>query len=352
MARIVVVAPGRGTYNRSELNYLGRFANHPNYSKRQDLLSRADAMRKAKDRPLVSELDQATAYSPRTHLPGENASGLIFTCTAADFAMLDSQHEIAAVLGNSMGWYSTLYTGGALSFEDAFKVVDTMGYHQKGNVVGGQIIYPVVDESWQYAPEREAAMEETIAAIASRGEEFWVGLSIRLGGFRVLAGTAKGVKALLDELPGLRLGANDYPFQLARHGAFHTHLMQQASRHGFQELGGSQWLNPKVPMIDGRGYVWRPHATVFEELASYTLGHQVLEPYDFSASVRAALREYNPDHLVLLGPGETLGGAIAHVIISERWRGIDDKRAFQAAQKSETPPLIAMNRPDQAERVI
>jgi hypothetical protein len=66
--------------------------------------------------------------------------------------------------------------------------------------------------------------------------------------------------------------------------------------------------------------------------------------------VRVALRAFGPDHLVLLGPGETLGGAIAQVLILERWRGIDSKTAFLARQ-AENPFLISMSRRDQSARV-
>lgn len=352
MARLVVIAPGRGSYNRTELNYINRFEDHPEFDVRQDLLDRADTMRAALGRPTISELDGAEAYSSARHLPGENASGLIFTCAAADYAMLAPEHKIAAVLGNSMGWYITLYTGGVFSFEDAFRVVDTMGWLQKGNLIGGQVIYPIVDDNWQVDPEREERALQVVENIAARGEDNWVGLSIRLGGLLVFAGTNRGVKALLTELPKVNLGNNEYPFQLARHSAFHTHLMQSASDHGLRHLGDLPWGMPSVPMIDGSGRLWRGYQTEAQALRNYTLIDQVVEPYDFTASVRVALREFNPDHLVLLGPGESLGGAIAQVMIMEGWRGIRNRQDFLAAQKSDKPPLISMNRPDQAVHVI
>ena len=352
MARLVVIAPGRGSYNRGELSYLSRFKEHPNHAQRQALLARADRLRAEAGRVSISELDGAEHYSSARHLPGENASALIFTCSAADYALLAERHRVVGVLGNSMGWYSTLYTGGALDFDDAFRVVDTMGSYQKGNIQGGQLIYPVVDENWQPSPEREAAVARALEEVNALGADHWVGLSIRLGGNLVLAGTDAGVKAMLGMLPKVKIGANEYPFQLARHSAFHTPIMEGASQRGKQELADIRWRQPKVPMIDGRGHLWRPFQTVEASLADYTFGHQVVAPYDFSTSIRVALRELNPDHLVLLGPGESLGGAIAQVMIAERWRGIQSRADFVAAQKSDAPPLISMNRPEQAELAI
>ena len=351
MARLVLIAPGRGSYNRGELGYLRRFSEHPAFPRRQQLFDRADALRDALGRPTISLMDGAEAYSPALHLPGENASSLIFTCSAADRALISQDHRIAAVLGNSMGWYTTLFSGGALDFDNAFQVVETMAHFQKRNIRGGQIIYPVVDDNWLPRPDLEAEVHRLMEDLA-REEQTWVGLSIRLGGFLVLAGTDQGLKQLLNRLPKIRMGPNDYPFQLPRHSAFHTKLMREASDNGLYLLHNIHWKQPTIPMIDGRGHIWGPHHTDPQTLKSYTLQHQVLEPFDFSRAVRVALREYNPDHLVLLGPGETLGGAIAQVMIAERWRGIDSREAFKQAQQSETPPLIAMNRPDQARLVI
>ena len=50
------------------------------------------------------------------------------------------------------------------------------------------------------------------------------------------------------------------------------------------------------------GRTFSPWSTDLDALRDYTLGHQVTEPYDFTASVRVALREFAPDHLVLPGP--------------------------------------------------
>ena len=352
MARLVVIAPGRGSYNRTELGYLKRYANHPRAGERQRLVAMADAARLRAKRIAISELDEASAYSAKLHLPGENASSLIFTCAAADLALIDDGHEIVATCGNSMGWYIALYAGGALDFTYAFDLIETMGHFQKNHIIGGQIIYPVIDDDWRHDAKREAAMEESLRSVREGGADCWVGPSIRLGGFRVLAGTDAGIQALLRELPRVKLGANEYPFQLARHSAFHTELMRETSRRALYQLNSLAWRDPLIPMIDGNGRSWRPHRSPATALRDYTLSDQVTRVYDFTASLRVAIREHNPDHLVLLGPGETLGGAIAHVIIAEGWRGIDCKDAFLAAQKGAQPPLIAMNRADQARLII
>jgi [acyl-carrier-protein] S-malonyltransferase len=82
-------------------------------------------------------------------------------------------------------------------------------------------------------------------------------------------------------------------------------------------------------MIDGRGAIWRPGAVNPIDLWSYTLGHQVVKPYDFTAAIRVAARELMPDVFIVLGPGNTLGGAVAQSLIACNWRGMHDKDSFK-----------------------
>ncbi len=49
----------------------------------------------------------------------------------------------------------------------------------------------------------------------------------------------------------------------------------------------------------------------------------------------------------LLGPGDTLGGAIAQALIAIGWRGLRSKQDFQEVQASDSPFLLAMGREDQ-----
>ena len=97
MKTAVVVCPGRGTYNKTELGWLGRhFAD-------KALLARFDAMRAEAGRPTLSELDGAASYSISTHTRGDNASGLIYAATLGDFAAIGDDIRVVAVTGNSMG---------------------------------------------------------------------------------------------------------------------------------------------------------------------------------------------------------------------------------------------------------
>ena len=94
-------------------------------------------------------------------------------------------------------------------------------------------------------------------------------------------------------------------------------------------------------MIDGRGYIWSPFSTDISELHKYTLSYQVKKPYNFSSAITVAMKEFCPDKLVLLGPGNTLGSAVGQIIIQNKWQDIDSKFAFTKKQKID-PYLISM----------
>jgi acyl transferase domain-containing protein len=286
-------------------------------------------------------MDRADAIQSAWHVAGENASILTMACTLADADALRDV-SVAAVIGNSMGWYTALAVAGALPLADGLRLVETMGQYQAANVVGGQVLYPLVDEAWRPAPCTE--LEQALAEIP---DLHW---SIRLGGQAVLGGSPAAVSALVKRLPPRRIGDRDAPLQLPLHSAFHTPLMAETSRRAQVELADLAWSAPAVPLVDGRGRVWHPREASPGALRDYTLGEQVVAPFDFTASVRVAVGEFAPDALVLLGPGGNLGGPTAQALIACHWHNLRSRQDFARAQE-ESPLVLAMARPEQRARV-
>lgn len=335
--RIVVVCPGRGSYTKETMGYLRAHGAHV-----ADVLRDLDERRRALNEPTISDLDGAETFKASLHTRGEHASSLIYACAYADFMAIDRERfDIVAVTGNSMGWYLAMVCGGALDTAAGFDVVNTMGSMMKDEIIGGQVIYPLCDDHWAPSPEKMTAVENTIAKIRKNGLGE-VHLSIRLGGFVVLGADKNGVAALLKELPK----TGDYPFQLINHAAFHTPLLAETSRHAFERLPPAPFRKPTIPLIDGRGFVWTPYSTDRAALYQYTLGHQVVEPYDFTRAITVALKEFAPDQIVLLGPGGSLGGSIGQILIQNDWKSLKSKEAFADLQNRD-PFLIAMGRPEQ-----
>ena len=335
MKTAVVICPGRGTYGKAELGSLAQ------YFKDAGLLAQFDARRAALGQETLTALDEASAYSVAKHTRGDNASALIYAATIADFAALQGV-EVLAVTGNSMGWYSALVCAGALTAQNGFVVVNTMGTLMQQHLIGGQLIHPFVDEGWHRDPARKAALLALAAEIDARAGHS-LALSINLGGMLVLAGNEAGLAAFEAAVP---VAQARFPMRLANHAAFHTGLQAPVAALGRGALPATMFAQPKYPLIDGRGAVWWPHATDTNALWDYTLGHQVTAPYDFTHVITIAAREFAPDLYIITGPGTTLGGAVAQSLILANWRGLMSKSDFQAAQHAE-PFLISMGMDDQ-----
>jgi [acyl-carrier-protein] S-malonyltransferase len=250
--------------------------------------------------------------------------------------------DITAVTGNSMGWYSALACAGALTPENGFEVVNTMGTLMQTHLIGGQIIHPFTDENWLPNPARKTELLNITAEINTRPNHS-LALSIDLGGMLVLAGNEQGLKAFEATVPPEQ---GRFPMRLANHAAFHTTLQAPVAALGRAALPVTLFQQPSKPMIDGRGAIWWPRATDTQSLYDYTLGHQVTHPYDFTAAIRTAAREFAPDLFIIAGPGTTLGGAVAQSLIQCHHQSLGSKQDFQSRQAT-APLLISMGIPEQ-----
>jgi [acyl-carrier-protein] S-malonyltransferase len=341
--RAVVICPGRGTYNKEDLGYLQRL--HPD---KTDLVKNIDAYRKEKRQISIHNLDTAEQFSMRSHTAGENASALIYACAISDFQSInEDEYEVVAVTGNSMGWYIALAAAGALNPQSAIELINTMGSMMTRGLIGGQMIYPITDENWvvdqQALDTVEQALDNVNKVVACE-----VYVSIRLGGYVVFGGNKKGLKTLEQVLPKVQ---DRYPMNLFNHAAFHTPLLNETSAKAKSLLSVNLFAAPDVPLIDGLGQIWQPYSCNPQELYDYTLGTQVVEAYDFTKAVEVAVKEFAPDKLIVLGPGATLGGAVAQSLIQHNWLGLQNKRDFISLQKTD-PFILAMGLEEQRKLVV
>jgi acyl transferase domain-containing protein len=338
----VVICPGRGTYNKPELGY---FKKH--HADKTHLLETIDHYRLKQGQPSIAELDAQPRYSMAKHTAGEHASALIYACTRGDFESISqADYDIVAITGNSMGWYTTLALSQALDADGSIELINTMGSMMTGGIVGGQLLYPVVDENWRYSTSQEETLAQAVAIVNAGSQRVYD--SIYLGGYRVLGGTDDGLKDLAAALPTID---DTYPMRLHNHAAFHTPLLKEVSDKAFATLNKTLFGAPKIPIIDGRGHIWQPYSTNIDHLYAYTLGHQVTHAYDFSKAVEVALKEFAPDKLIIPGPGTTLGGAVAQCLIAHEWLGLTSKAEFIERQKQE-PFLLSMGIEEQRSFVV
>src|SRR3546814_2185656 len=136
----LVVAPGRGTYGKAELGSIPRLHG----ARFADRIAAFDAQRRARGQPTVTYLDGAERFSIKVHMRGDVAAPLIYTATALDYLSIDRDaYDIVAVAGNSMGWYSALALGGAVSIADGFRISNAMGLNSQTHGPGGQILLQI-----------------------------------------------------------------------------------------------------------------------------------------------------------------------------------------------------------------
>ncbi|ABG32447.1 acyl carrier protein [Roseobacter denitrificans] len=328
----VVICPGRGTYTKSELGYLAR-----HHGDAMAHLAAFDRERAALGQQTLADLDGAARYQTAVHTRGDNASALIYAASFLDAQKIPEQIEVVGVTGNSMGWYSALAVSGAATPENAFRIVNTMGTLMQDSMIGGQSLYPFVDENWRQIPGLRDRLLAQVAEIDHRPDHR-LAVSIHLGGMLVVAGNDAGLSAFEQSVTPVQ---GRFPMRLANHAAFHTALQEPVAAQGRAVLGAALFQPPRRPLIDGRGAVWYPKACTIEALRAYTLGHQVVAPYDFTSAITVAARTFAPDLFIITGPGTTLGGAVAQALISIEWQGMTSKEDFQSRQRS-APVLLSM----------
>ncbi len=331
--KVLVICPGRGTYGKQELGYLRRY-----HADRQPLIGSFDRLRRAAGQEPVSELDGRERFSVREHSRGDNASPLIYACALADYLSIDpDRYEVVAITGNSMGWYIALACAGALSHDNAMQLINTMGTLMQERLIGGQLIYPLVDENWQAIPGRREQLRELMDGINARSD-CQLFTSIELGGMRVFGGNAAALQQLTRLLPPEQ---ERFPMGLHNHAAFHTPLQHPVAETARRQLPPELFSQPALPLVDGRGQLWTPWSSDPALLWDYTLGHQVTEYYDFSKAVEVSVKEFGPDRIIVPGPGTSLGGAVAQSLIQFGWQGLNSKQDFIERQQAD-PLLLSM----------
>lgn len=345
MRRALIVCPGRGSYGRGTLGIL-----QDRSPGATAVIDACDAWREAHGRPLLRHLDAEPTFRGAFHVAGEHASLLTFAASLADLAELDRERfQVVGVVGNSLGWYTALVAAGALDVQDGIALVDTMGAYQAEGVIGGQVMTALVDETGLPDPALRAAVEDALRQVRADGGAAW--WSIDLGSHAVLGADAAGMKGLEQHLPTLSRGERSFPVRLPLHSAFHTPLLEATRARAARDLASLGFRAPVVPLIDGRGVVFRPGWADPALLRDYTLGHQIVAPFHFATALRTALQHTAPDVVVLLGPGNSLGGPVSRLLTWEGWGGVRSRADLDARQASD-PLLLSFGVRLQRERLV
>src|SRR5687768_1739421 len=188
MSRAAVAFPARGSYGPASLGSLPPA--HP-------WVRRADQLRREAGLTPLSDLDRAPGFDPAVHLRSANASPLTFLCGLLDAERIAGDHEVVVVVASSTGWYTALAASGALEFDDAFRLVQTMALLAEepidGDDPGGQLVYPLTDDEWRTDPIHAAMLEAALTEQRNDGQGSTVHRALELGAFSVLSGSGPGL---------------------------------------------------------------------------------------------------------------------------------------------------------------
>jgi len=225
----------------------------------------------------------------------------IFVASLAALEHLKAQQpELAAsaefTAGLSLGEYTALVFAGALSFEDALRVVQKRGEAM-------QAAADATPSGMVSILMLERAQVEAICEAARSAGPLWVANYLCPGNI-VLSGSKSGCAKALE----LAEAAGGKTAVLAVAGAFHTEIMRPADQRLAEALAGVKLTPPRIPVysnVDARAH---------EDPAEIrgVLVRQVLSPVLWEECVRGLLAQ-GVDRFYEIGPGKVLKGLMKRI---------------------------------------
>lgn len=210
-------------------------------------------------------------------------------------ARLGSDFKPEMVAGHSLGEFSALVAAGALSFEEALKLVN--------------IRAQAMQKACELLPSTMAAIlgldDETIEAVCSEIEDVVVPANYNSPGQLVISGSVSGVEKACEKLK--EAGAKR-ALVLQVGGAFHSPLMQPASDELQAAIVSRTFSAPRCPIY--QNVTSRP-TTNPEEIASNLIA-QLTAPVRWYQSVQNMISD-GATEFTELGPGTVLAGLVKKV---------------------------------------
>jgi [acyl-carrier-protein] S-malonyltransferase len=218
----------------------------------------------------------------------------IFLHSVALFSTLDAKPDMVA--GHSLGEFSALVAAGAVTFEDALRIVRRRGelMQQAGKEHPGTMaaVIGLDDDVVEKVCEQ---------ATTATGKEV-VAANYNCPGQLVISGYVEAVEAAVEL-------AKEHGARMAKllpvSGAFHSSLMQPAYEGLKSDLEQLSIVTPSCPIYSN--YTAEPTADI-EEIRSNLL-NQLLNPVKWTQTLRLML-ENGADSFVEVGPGKVLQGLV------------------------------------------
>ncbi len=242
----------------------------------------------------------------------ENAQPAILTASVAVFAELRKILKPDVVAGHSLGEYSALVAGEALSFSDAVRTVRKRGEFMKaasGGTMAASLLLP-----------REKVIELCKQASLETGAVV-VAANFNCPGQIVISGENKAVEKACELIK--TAGGKAIPLSVS--GPFHSPLMQPAREKLAAELGRVNIKAPSVKFIANVTAVEVSDPAKIREL----LIEQVTGSVLWEDTVNNMLAD-GVDTFVEVGPGKALSGMVKKTKRDARVFNVDSLSALEA----------------------
>jgi [acyl-carrier-protein] S-malonyltransferase len=219
---------------------------------------------------------------------------LTVSCIAHAIHVAESNPELCAVLGHSLGEYSALVAAGSLAFKDAVKLVHLRGkYMQEAVPVGTGRMVAVLGKELS---EIESAAQQVKGGIAQVA-------NINAPGQIVVAGDKAGI----DQFTSLLAGAKIIELQVS--APFHCALMKPAADKLLPHLNDTNFQAPKMPVIANFSAT---EVRSPDEIRK-SLYNQVCGRVRWIESMEYAVKNYQPEIALEYGEGNTLQGLLKRI---------------------------------------
>ena len=247
----------------------------------------------------------------------ENTQPAILTASIAAWRAMESEGfpGPAFVAGHSLGEYSALVAGGALSLTDAVKTVRSRGgYMQQAVPVGAGAMAAIL-----------GADLETVnsgCAEASNGE-VCSAANINSPNQVVIAGASTAIDRAIDILK--KRGAKR-AMKLNVSAPFHCAMMQPAQDRLAADLAAIHFTDSRVPVVTNVDALAVSGAGQLRD----SLVRQVSQPVQWLKSVEFLISQ-GVKTFVEIGPGKVLSGLVRQIDRSAQCLNVEDEATLRAA---------------------
>lgn len=201
------------------------------------------------------------------------------------YALRGRGMEPDVVAGHSLGEYAAAVAAGSVSLEDGVRLVaerDRLMNAASSEKPGGMVAVVGADP------------KDVEAAVASSNDGIVVAANFNTPRQTVISGDAEAVEAVAENLKGRKM-------HLEVAGAFHSPLMQSASREMEEMLADAEFHDPRLPMVSATDGAVLATA----EDVRLALTHQMLSPVRWVAVVQR-FEDLGVEEIIEAGEGGTL----------------------------------------------